>query len=332
MKANFVATKMRYALCDAEGNPINNKIFEDIKQGNNYISFKSNGKWGLLDEDGNILHAAEFDDVKDTVGKYILVEKNNRYGILNPKAQVVVPIKYKKIDYAINSSKKIYWICNNDEHLNGVYDEQFNNILPEKYYVIKTYLGRIVFGSKDNVVFLNYEEDKIKGFGRDYGDDFEYKYHLTIKPKYNYNNIDIFLVGNDDDKDLQALYYNYNKEKIDMITIPNINIEKIKVIDIGVSILLEKKDDYFNIYTFCYIENKLVYFKVCFDTKIKNVLYNRYGNHLILRDEKNRWYIVEPENSFKIVNKFPNLPKFMRSYMFGKENIDINQYEYIKID
>lgn len=335
MKANFVPTKMRYALCDAEGNPINNKIFEDIKQGDNYIAFKSNGKWGLLDEDGNILHAAEFDDIRDAVQEYIFVEKTNnngyrRYGILNKNAQVVVPIKYVGIGYVKNFSGCIYWICKNDNLLEGLYDEQFNNILPEEYSGRYSATERIVFTNKENLVFFNYNKNEIKGYGKDYGHDYGFKGHLTIKTNECY--ADIYRIGNNDDKDMRFLYYNDNTMEMEMFIIPNIDSNKVFVGKTEVSMLFEKKDEYFNIYTFSYSDEGLTYNKLDIGIKIKNVLYREYDEYLILRDKKNGWYVIDTSDNFKLVRKFSNVPSFVYSRILSKIDIRLYRYEYIKID
>lgn len=60
------------------------------------MKYKSNGLYGLIDLDGNIITEAEYDEissVKDKPGN-ILVKKDNKYGVLDSKGNVVVEVKY----------------------------------------------------------------------------------------------------------------------------------------------------------------------------------------------------------------------------------------------
>ena len=72
------------------------------------LAEKTNGKKGLFDKTGKRLTRVEYDDIEyidyynGTFGYYyrafILIEKQNRYGLLERNGKMVIPVKYDKIE------------------------------------------------------------------------------------------------------------------------------------------------------------------------------------------------------------------------------------------
>lgn len=64
------------------------------------LKFYENGKYGLLDLDGNVVVQAEYDNIESLNFKpgKLLVKKNNFYGVIDIKGNIVVDIKYSSIE------------------------------------------------------------------------------------------------------------------------------------------------------------------------------------------------------------------------------------------
>lgn len=63
------------------------------------LKFEQDGKYGLLNLDGQIVAKAEYDEIKSLKNKpgKLLVKKDNNYGVLDSKGNIIIDIKYASI-------------------------------------------------------------------------------------------------------------------------------------------------------------------------------------------------------------------------------------------
>lgn len=84
-------------------------------------------KYKLVDEDGNDITQAIYDDIQyiDESGLFYLTKINKKYGVINYKGKIILPAKYTEITPQIN---KFVCIIKNNSYY-GLYDIKKNKIL-----------------------------------------------------------------------------------------------------------------------------------------------------------------------------------------------------------
>ena len=69
----------------------------------NLYPIRENGKWGFMNEVGDVVIAPAYDAVSDCVNGYIAVSNDDYWGIINSVGESIVPIEYR-IEWQGNSS------------------------------------------------------------------------------------------------------------------------------------------------------------------------------------------------------------------------------------
>ena len=104
----------------------------------NVLRVKKNGKYGLIDLDGNKVLETEYDEITSlkSVKENLIVKKAGKVGVLNCLGQVIIPVEYSDVKLLKESYKNEYIIV--DENGNsGVMSTSKNVILEPKYKEIK---------------------------------------------------------------------------------------------------------------------------------------------------------------------------------------------------
>lgn len=111
---------------------------QNIWYENNLLRVIKNGKYGIIDCDGNTILPCEYDEVTSlkSVGENLLVKKDNKIGLVNNVGQIIVPIEYANVKVLKEGYKNEYIIV--DEQGNsGVISTSGTVIVEPKYQDIK---------------------------------------------------------------------------------------------------------------------------------------------------------------------------------------------------
>ncbi len=108
-----------------------------------------NGKWGLIDLDGNTVLEAEYDEITSlkSVDDNLLVKKDGKVGVVNNIGQIIVPIEYSDVKLLKEGYKNEYAIV--DENGNtGVISTSGTIIMEPQYKEIKYINSTEVYAAK----------------------------------------------------------------------------------------------------------------------------------------------------------------------------------------
>lgn len=155
----------KYGLIDIDGNVILDFLYEDISSfwlGNGLFYAQLNNKCGIIDKNNNIIFDFKYEQFQpagyDDNPKYIVAYLNDKCGILDINENIVLPLEYKK--YIFN--KKEYFIVSK-YGLWGVVDINNSVIIPIRYESLS-------FWSDDNFcaqtekgkwILININDEKI---------------------------------------------------------------------------------------------------------------------------------------------------------------------------
>ena len=130
---------------------------QDIEQNCqvNVVTFSQDEKWGLKDKNSDNILVEPIYKRLIRVGdnSWIAQNKKNKYGLIDPQGNVLVPIKYIHADRIVNKFAKFGNYSNY-----GLYDEYGNQILPPNYRKIEILYGKM---------FLTYKNYKYGVVGYD---------------------------------------------------------------------------------------------------------------------------------------------------------------------
>ena len=129
-----VKQKNHWALVNSQGNFITPFIYDSFESClESLVRFSRGGKHGFVDSCGTELYDAEYDDIYwFAYGESIFkVKKNGKYGIVNFKGEILVPIKYNFLEFA-NCVNFPRIICNYENNF-GIIDTLGKIIVPFKY-------------------------------------------------------------------------------------------------------------------------------------------------------------------------------------------------------
>jgi len=145
--------------------------FERIEYFNEYFTVFKNGKWGMLDAEGNVVLKIEYEDLKPFVASYLRtlkVKQNGKYGLI-------------QID-SVGTPKKAADIVYDDI---GIDDESYKIRVAQGEMKDYLYEGKPYFGLiyNDVLYFTKYRQFAIKS-GKKWGIAAEDK-RIIIKPNYD---------------------------------------------------------------------------------------------------------------------------------------------------
>lgn len=119
---------------------------------NNSAAIMINGKYGLIDINGNLITSLEYDtiDVDTSVDNSYIVSKDAKYGLLNSRGNLVIPTIYDELvnRYDISSTEK-YLVAKKDGFY-GVVDTNGDILIPFEYELINVGSDNSVITKKDN--------------------------------------------------------------------------------------------------------------------------------------------------------------------------------------
>ena len=138
------------------------------------LKVQKDGKYGLIDLDGNELQPCQYDSISTLEGKQdvIKVQKDGKYGLVDVKGKELIPIQYADIrtlkaedttNYLVQNEEGKYGIISNSNQviLEPNYDE-IKDVYTTNYYVVKQGEAEKLIG-KDGADVLTTGFDEITG-------------------------------------------------------------------------------------------------------------------------------------------------------------------------
>ncbi|MES2590062.1 MAG: WG repeat-containing protein [Bacteroidota bacterium] len=92
-----VCIKGKYGLIDVNGKMIIPAIYQNIGEISDLVSFQKDGLWGYINLLNKIIVAPTYDEARSFDNDAAIVSFNNRFGILNTKGEIIVPIIFDGI-------------------------------------------------------------------------------------------------------------------------------------------------------------------------------------------------------------------------------------------
>ena len=154
----------------------NMNIAQEIEQtkisGRDLTTFSQNERWGFKDKNGNIIVEPIYKKlIRLGDSSWIVQNKRNKFGLIDNRGNVIVPIKYNHADRLVTKFAKF-----GNTYDYGVYDEYGNTIVEPKFSKIDILYGKM---------FLTYKNYKYGIVGFDGKTILENEFEDIYMPKPN---------------------------------------------------------------------------------------------------------------------------------------------------
>ena len=112
----------------------------------NVLKVQKDGKWGMINYEGNIILNTEYDSIQALPGieNAMLVEKDGKYGIADNTGRLLLEVAYTEITNLGKTNRDGY-IVRDDTGLYGIVDNSNNVILPNQYQEIEKVYGNNLY-------------------------------------------------------------------------------------------------------------------------------------------------------------------------------------------
>jgi len=161
-KNRFIKSKNnKLGITDSLNKVIVPFIYDFIDYKNNRLIVQKNNSQGLITTDNQVILPISYKFIlARNYNRFILWTQNSLFGLCDTTGQELIPAKYKNLSSTENDD---FYISNNQQNLNGVFNFNGKTILPEayKFYTIDNYK---IFATKDNqpiIINLNNLADNI---------------------------------------------------------------------------------------------------------------------------------------------------------------------------
>jgi hypothetical protein len=118
---------------DNDDDPKYYKMFEEKG-----VLYCDNAKWGYLDTFGVVHSALKYDYVENYSNDRALIRKDGKWGMLDEEGNEVLKPAYDNFNFLPNSKRKLFFIAQN-RVLHGAIDSNANVIVPVKYLKVRAY-------------------------------------------------------------------------------------------------------------------------------------------------------------------------------------------------
>ena len=108
------------------------------------VVFNDDGKFGLKDENGNIVVKAEYKKLIRLGESGWIIQKGSKFGIMNDEGKILVEPKYNRADRVLGKFAKL-----TKGEKNGLFDEKGFVILPPEYSSIDLLFGGMFLTCKN---------------------------------------------------------------------------------------------------------------------------------------------------------------------------------------
>lgn len=116
-----------------------------ILNGNDLVTYSQDALWGLKDKSGNIITEASYKKlIRLGNSSWIVQNKKDKFGLIDNQGNILVPLKYNNADRVVNKFAKF---GNSNNY--GLYDETGKQILEQKYSKIDILYGQMFLTYKN---------------------------------------------------------------------------------------------------------------------------------------------------------------------------------------
>ena len=137
---------------------------QNIWYEDNLLKATKNGKYGLINLNGEELLDFEYDEITalKSIEKNIIVRKAGNVGLVNEKGQTIIPVLYKEIR-TLKEGYNNEYIVINENNLQGLISTSGQTLIETKYEEIKYINSSTLFAVKEAGVWkvLNIDDDSI---------------------------------------------------------------------------------------------------------------------------------------------------------------------------
>lgn len=133
------------------------EVFSNYDQNNNIwyeenvLKVEKDGKYGLINLDGNEVLSCTYDKIETIKGvkNSLLIQKDNLYGLVNASGNIIIDTNYKEISALTNDYRNGYIVKNSEDNF-GIIGIDKDQILDCKYSDIKHVFGNEMYVVKEN--------------------------------------------------------------------------------------------------------------------------------------------------------------------------------------
>ena len=137
----------------------------------NVFKVQKNGKYGLVNYSGKELLALEYDSINPINGieNSLIIEKSGKYGLCDDLGNILIEPNYKRID-KIGEDHKNGYIVVNEENKYGIIGFDKKVILEQKYEEVKGVCGEGLYVIKENGKYVIVNKSGEKVINKSYDD------------------------------------------------------------------------------------------------------------------------------------------------------------------
>jgi hypothetical protein len=126
--------KGKYGVTDTLDKTVVPFVYDYIEYKNRRLIVRRKSLQGLLDTDNRLLIPASYQFILPrSNNRFILWTPNSAFGLSDADGNTILPVQYKYVSSIGNDD---FYITQNEQNLNGVYNINGENILPEIYPVL----------------------------------------------------------------------------------------------------------------------------------------------------------------------------------------------------
>jgi hypothetical protein len=99
-KASIIQYKDKFGIIShKDGSYLFEPVITSLKKlSNQVIAFEENGKWGILNPQGEVKQVAELDSIGFILNNLYYASKNGKCGLINANAQAILPLEYDEVN------------------------------------------------------------------------------------------------------------------------------------------------------------------------------------------------------------------------------------------
>lgn len=124
-------------------------------ENNYYITVDRNGKYGVADQNKNLIINNEYNYIEYAFDKYFIATKNEKIGVIDETGNIVIPIE-NSIVQNINGTK-IIQIINSETNVSDIYNSKMEKVLSQsdsRIYLKENYIKLV---SADDIKYIDYD-------------------------------------------------------------------------------------------------------------------------------------------------------------------------------
>lgn len=113
----------KYGLVDLDGNVLVPARYFNIGGfGNGLVEFQENGKYGLMDISGNVIASAKYSYIWMEENGLVRFNEDGKYGLMDMSGNIILPADYDSLSYLFDNYVSFRIMDGSDSYTNGIAD------------------------------------------------------------------------------------------------------------------------------------------------------------------------------------------------------------------